>query len=359
MKRVLIVFGALCVLCFAAFAVLASLTTRARPVPNAVPGHVELRLDVAHRDVALPVHVFYPTQDTSVAPVLFGQNALFYGIHVRPGAMPLAGDLPVVVMSHGSGGDVQKMGWLARQIANAGAIVVAANHPGSTSGDSDPHQTVKVWERPLDMTAMLDAIAQDPPQGLQPDMTRVGAVGFSFGGYAVQGLSGVPVSKSAFIDYCTEYAGILDCGWYGEAGVDFAAIDQTAYEGDYRDPRVVATVAIDPALPRAIRYGDLDKFTAQTLVINLGDQGAVPVGLLSDRLSQAADNADFALIPGSRHFSFLTECSVTGRIVIGIAGDDNICSDRGVRPRAEVHVDIADLTLSHLEAQLGLARTSD
>ena len=43
------------------------------------------------------------------------------------------GQFPLIVLSHGTGGSAQIMGWLARALASHGYIVAAVNHPGNNA----------------------------------------------------------------------------------------------------------------------------------------------------------------------------------------------------------------------------------
>lgn len=347
-KRLLVALALLIVGLFS-FVFLAS--TKERPPPDRLAGYIETRLEVAHRDVSLPVHIWYPAQQ-GPEPELLGQNALFYGHHVLRDAPFQGGPAPVVVMSHGSGGNAVGLGWLASELALRGLIVIATNHPGTTSRDSDPFQTVKVWERPQDMTALLDYVAT--ARHVTADMDRVGALGFSLGGHSVLSLAGERVSKAMFIAYCDRNAGLIDCGWMQAAGVDFTAIDAELYEKSNLDDRVGAVVAIDPALPQAVPEDGLDDLTAAALILNLGTAATVPPAMRADALAARIASADYAEIPGARHFSMLAECSLMGRVVIGLAGDDNICSDTGLRPRADVHKDLLGQILPFLTQELSL-----
>ncbi len=307
-----------------------------RAIPREVPGYQVIQIAVSHRKTPVRVHLWYPTDENS-APVLVGQNALFYGHYVHREAKPSGNSLPVVLLSHGSGGNAERLGWLASEIANRGMIVAAPDHPGTTSGDSDPFQTVKVWERPQDLSAVLDYLASNSNSGLKPDMNRVGVVGFSLGGFSALSISGVRVSKAQFIDYCNANRGQLDCGWMQAAGVDFNIIDRERYEQSNLDHRIKATVAVDPALPAAIVKQSLATIDRPTLIINLGDPEKILHAMRVDALTQKIKGAIYVPISGAHHFSFMAECSWLGFIVIGITGEDNICSDVGFRNRGLVH----------------------
>jgi len=353
MKKFLYALGALVVLLLCAFGFALANQTSPRAQPAVIPGHTTASIQVPHRKVPVHLDIWYPT-DATTAPVLLAQNALFYGAWVRPDAPGQRQPAPVVLLSHGSGGNAERLGWIASQLAASGMVVVAPNHPGTTSNDSDPFQTVKTWERPADLTAALDFILATPPLGITADPARVAVMGYSLGGYAALGLSGVRLSKSAFIDYCGQNPDELDCGWMLKAGVDFATIDQSRYEQSNRDPRVTVTVAIDPALPAAMVPESLEALATKTLILNLGSPDTLPQGLKSDANAALIPGAAYHAIPGAHHFSFLPECSGLGFVIIGLAGDDNICSDWGFADRAAVHSQVAAHILPFLQTGFGL-----
>lgn len=201
-------------LVLAAVAVAASLLdTTERPPAFSPPGYYVIDMTVPGRDGLVRLHLWYPT-DSDAATVLVGQNGLFYGEHVRPEAPPVAGPLPVVVLSHGSGGNAERLGWLAGYLASQGMIVAAPDHPGSTSGDSDPFRMPLAWERIADLKATLDLLETAPPPGLQPDINRVASLGFSLGGIphlgsAACGQAAMPSSPIASQSRRRRIA----CGW--------------------------------------------------------------------------------------------------------------------------------------------------
>ncbi len=321
----------------AALVVIAGVTldTKVRPAPETAPGYRMTSTPASHRGQDIPVHVWYPT-DTDAAPILLGQNALFYGHYVHVDAPAATGPFPVVLLSHGSGGNAPQMGWLIRELVTSGMIVVATNHPGTTSRDSDPFQTIRIWERPADLTALLD---WTETSDLPADPDRAGVLGFSLGGHSALALAGSRVTKAEFIDYCATHDGMPDCTWMQEGGVDFTTIDQPRYEADHSDPRVRAAVAIDPALSLATTEDSLAAMDLPLLVVNLGQNA--PAAMRADTLAAALPRASYHVEPETWHFTFLAECSPLGRIIIGLASPDNICSDAGLRPRAEAHKTLA------------------
>ncbi|MFT4700830.1 MAG: putative dienelactone hydrolase [Yoonia sp.] len=121
------------------------------------PGYSVVQIAADHREAPVEVHIWYPTDGMSDW-VTIGDNILFNGFDTQLNAVPSPGASPVVVFSHGSGGKAVQSGWLASQLAAQGIIVVAPNHQGIMSQDSDPHQTPMIWQRNRDLSAALDAL---------------------------------------------------------------------------------------------------------------------------------------------------------------------------------------------------------
>jgi len=318
---------------------------------QAAPGYQTIELAVTHRDRPLPLHIWYPGKDDGVVKPL-GKNAVFTGVEVRSGAAPQDQKFPIVLLSHGSGGNAINIGWIAAHLADQGMVVVSTNHPGTTSRDSLPRETLKIWQRPDDFTAILDFFEKTPPLDLQVDMTRVGAVGFSLGGYTVLGLAGARVSKQKYIDYCVKTPELLDCLWYRAAGVDLKSIDGEKFEQSNLDDRIKTSVAIDPGLAQAFIVESLEKLHSPVLIVNLGSQSMVPAGVEGDEIAAALKHSEYARIEGATHFSFLGECTALGEIIIKEEGDEPICSEVSDRKRSDIHNELKGLISDYLKKQL-------
>jgi predicted dienelactone hydrolase len=137
------------------------------------------------------------------------------------------------------------------------------------------------------------------------------------------------------------------------AGVDFTAIDAARYDASHADARVTAVVAIDPALVNAVDQMGLGSLTVPFLLINLGDEASFPGAMNASVLAAALPDATHTMVPGSAHFSFLAECSTLGKIIIGVAGEDDICSDSGLRDRRVIHDELRSIIGGFLAAHLG------
>lgn len=303
-------------------------------------GYSVVQIATAHREARVEVHIWYPTDGMSDG-VTIGENILFDGFDAQLDAEPAETASPIVIFSHGSGGKALQTGWLASQLAAQGIIVVAPNHQGTMSQDSDPHQTPMIWQRNRDLSAALDALETGALGALVPDMNRVAAVGFSLGGAAALSISGAGLSKDDFIAYCAMQVKKPDCDWMHDAGVDFSQINQSLYEADWTDPRVNAVLAIDPALTQAMTAESLAEIDMPMMTLALGDIDTIPLAVDASHLSAIIDQAQHIWIPGAAHFSFLPSCGIIGKIATSVMGDDNIRSDWGLRSRDDVHADIA------------------
>ena len=86
----------------------------------------------------LDVAVWYPTLDKRPSETV-GDNIVFRGVNVQRDATPAPGAHPVLLLSHGFGGNWRNLNWLAYAMAEQGYIVAAVDHPGTTTRNKSPH----------------------------------------------------------------------------------------------------------------------------------------------------------------------------------------------------------------------------
>ena len=69
--------------------------------------------------------------------------------------------MPLVILSHGMYGHRFNQLWLARRLAQAGFVAAAVDHPGTTTFNRDRTLSRRLWERPLDIGRVIDALMAD------------------------------------------------------------------------------------------------------------------------------------------------------------------------------------------------------
>lgn len=303
---------------------------------QAAPGYMVQKITADHRDKPLQVRLWYPSAENTPLTVI-GKNAVFVGEQVHQNAEPKTENAPLILFSHGSGGNADNMSWLAATLVEQGYVVAAPNHHGTTSGDSTPLNTVKLWERPADLRAVLDHLETTPINGVSLDMNNITAMGFSLGGYTAMALGGARVSKADYISYCDAHVGLWDCAWL--ADIDLPDMDQTTYEQDNSDPRITSVIAIDPALAQAYQADSLQQMDIPVQLINLGNKGDIAHGVNGESFIEELPNGTLEFIEDTWHFSFLGKCTKGGWVFIKAVGEDPICTDISDRTRDEIHME--------------------
>ena len=317
----------------------------------AAPGYTTSALEVEHRNVPLDLHIWYPTKQDKSTTAL-GKNAVFKGVSVQLDALPSKGKHPLVLLSHGSGGNAVNLGWIAAELAVRGMVVVATNHPGTTSRNSIPKETIKIWERPADLTAIADYAEKNGFGGVEIDNSRIAALGFSLGGHTVLSIAGARVSKQKYISYCDQYSSLLDCKWLAGGGVDFKAIEPTRFEQSNLDKRFKTIVAVDPALAQAYNSESIEAVSIPVGIINLGSADEVPAGINASEIVTKFKNSQMTNVVQSSHFSFLGECTLLGKAIISSTEEEPICTETGNRIRSEIHTELRELIGGYLVEKL-------
>jgi len=303
-------------------------------------GLIDKTYEDASRNRILKTFMWYPTKKEGKAS-LINSNALFFGFSARLNAKPSAHNAPLIILSHGSGGNRGNQNWLAVELAKQGAIVVALNHPGSTSRDSAPATNIEAWHRPQDIEFLLNEILEDPAIAEIIDKDRIAIIGHSLGGYTALASGGAIVSKAAFIDYCDTLVDNPDCQFYKNAGVKLDQIDQKRFEQSHKNSKIKAVVALDPAYAKSFKADSLLDLPA-TLLLTPNVEPNTPddlqVDYLRTQLSEVGHkNIKNVVIDGAHHFSFLPICKPFSYYILGLVerGAEALCiKETGVTRRA-------------------------
>jgi predicted dienelactone hydrolase len=283
--------------------------------------------------------VWYPAAVAGPTTLLF-DSPIFQGVPVQSASAIRPGRWPLVLLSHGVGGHWRSLSWLGAGLAQQGAVVVGVNHPGSTFGDYDMRRSLNHGSRVSDLKTTLDALLADATMGPHIDMQRIYVAGFSLGGWTALSMGGLRGDLNAYASYCAQ-SGHRHCRDIARAGVDLTQLDAPTWNRSYRDPRVKAVAAIDPALHQGLNAAQTSDMVDQVLLIGLG-QGP-------DRLPDTDLSAPGATLTGllpkahtevmapAFHFSALPVCKPLGAKLLAEDNDDPVCSDPPGTDRAALH----------------------
>lgn len=320
------------------------LTASAEPPPE--PGLINFTYDAAHRARLVQAMVWYPAASGGYIEEV-GGNAVFKGVMARRNAHPQPARHPLILLSHGSGGNPANLGWLAGRLASSGFIVVAPAHQGTTSADSTPESTLLVWERTADMAALLDRLLESPSLGQLIDTRSITAIGFSLGGHTALALAGARSHVQEIARFCDENPEFPSCIWLdqGSAGIpghaDLHAIDEARFSARMTEPRVTRFVAVDPAFTPAYDTASLQEIAIPGMILSLGVGNDVPAAIRTEMMEPHMPGTVFERIAGANHFSFLGDCKMLGPFWVWMEGEDPICKETGDVSRASHHETIA------------------
>ena len=256
---------------------------------------------------------------------------------------------PLVVLSHGTGGSAAQLSWLAEELVAAGFVVAGVDHHGNTATETRyrPQGFVLPWERARDLSVLIDRLLADSAVGPQIDSSRVGAAGFSLGGYSVLALAGAHLS---FVDWqrrCAARPEAPACVLPPEAPFTRADLDSLARtdvqfrasvarsEQPTWDARVRAVFAMAPALVPVLDSASLATIHIPILVVVGGEDTQVAPGPTEAMLTRFVPSAVVKLLPGVGHYAFLAPCTWRGRVIVR-----TLCTDGG-RARVEFHNRVA------------------
>ena len=306
--------------------------------------------------------VWYPAENGAGAKDQYigpPDAPLFYaGRAAKDAALaPTFGRFPLIALSHGTGGSAMQMAWLGTYLAARGYIVVAVNHPGNNAVTGyTTRGFVEGWERANDISTVISDMLTDPRFGAKIDPDRIGAAGFSYGGYTMMELAGATTDSNRILAWCDEKKGACNPPEMPDLMEKFKAIRQQPdvqqslqRSGDsYRDLRIRAVFVIAPAVARAFTPESLQKI-------------AIPVEIVAgaaDPIAPPAENAQFfaanikgaklTILPGGvAHYTFLDVGTDAGKKQLPQLFVDNPGVDREA-----VHNQVAEMAVEFFEKEI-------
>jgi predicted dienelactone hydrolase len=211
--------------------------------PYAVGVKEYLFTDETREERPLPTLIYYPAEGHPI------EGGEYFGDLDNPSqfaeedAAPLHtfGPYPIIMFSHGSGGQKEAQKFLLEYLASHGYIAVAPDHTGNvTMANFSPDDPMVSVNRPLDIVFVLDETlalfsgSTDFLAGLG-DATRIGVSGHSLGGYTALATVGANYNWSMFELECTEEQNNRACAFMA---------NREQLESSLPDPRLKALVSL-------------------------------------------------------------------------------------------------------------------
>lgn len=200
--------------------------------------------------VRVPTWVLYPAH-AQESIQHFGP----YPLSVASNVPVVGSQLPLVVISHGTGGFPFTYRDLAAHLCRAGFVVALPEHTGNSRTDNSlAHTVANLANRPRHIRRLLDAIFADPELGPRLAPGEVFMIGHSLGAYTALALAG----------------GRPTCFPHESADGQPQPIPVVA------DPRIRALVLLAPATPWFMRQGALSDVDLPILMYTGGKDELAP-----------------------------------------------------------------------------------
>ncbi|WP_114940323.1 alpha/beta hydrolase family protein [Mucilaginibacter endophyticus] len=255
--------------------------------------------------------IWYPTVDT-LKPSDKHFSPFLRQPTVRDGKLPV-NKLPLILLSHGTGGGRLTLEWLAQALANSGCIVAAVDHYGNTYDHKIPLEFVKPWERPLDLSFALTSLLNNSDIGPLIDQQKIGAIGFSFGGYTVIALAGARLDFEQARNYykttgrkeleIPEFPGLV------KLLDDSSLIAGSKHVPPLKDKRIKAFFSISPALGFGfIRKEQVADIKSPLYIVGSQSDSIAPVKTNARHYHQLISKSIYTELPGKiGHYVMLGE----------------------------------------------------
>ncbi|MCR5880024.1 prolyl oligopeptidase family serine peptidase [Phenylobacterium sp. J367] len=251
----------------------------------------------------IEVGVWYPS-DAPAKPTHLGLSVQ----DVAVGAPVKGRGLPLVVISHGNGGSYGGHYDTAVALAEAGFVVAALTHTGDNYRDQS--RATAMWERPRQLKVLIDHMTGVWRPGVV-DPKRVGAFGFSSGGFTVLAAAGAKPDMTGVAAHCREHPAFYDCRLMGQRPPGAPGVFVA-------DPRIRAVVSAAPAMGWSLTKSALAGVAAPVQLWRAENDEILPSPFYADAVRANLPRPPaWHIVPGATHFSFLAPCSAQARAVMG------------------------------------------
>jgi predicted dienelactone hydrolase len=247
----------------------------------------------------IQTYLWYPTR---MQPEPWGPNNP-YLILARPGATPIPGRRPLIVISHGASGDPLGLHHFAEFLVMNGYIVAMPRHPHDNNMDSSDTDTDRqIVGRSRHIARVIDGALRDEVVGPLIDQDRIGMLGFSAGAFTALTVLGAVPDFDRLVEYCQGNPADDSCSG------KFKGKDRTERPDWHQTPDPRVKVAVIMAFGGGFLFprSTLRKITTPVLMFRAENDEYSPFN--EEWLEEAMGRKpEYHLVPGP-HLIFLAPC---------------------------------------------------
>lgn len=214
--------------------------------------------------------------------------------------------LPLVILSHGTGGWYRSHRDTAEALARAGMVAAAITHPGDNWRDSS--RSFAIWRRPKHLKSLVDHMLRSWPGRARIDSSRIGAFGFSAGGFTVLVATGGEPDLTRLRQHCRANPSFFDCKVASKGPTGLLPL--TRLLSWTHDPRIGAAVVAAPALGFTFGASGLRNVTVPVQLWRAEADEVLPHPFYAEAVRRALPRPpSYNVVSNAGHFDFLDPCT--------------------------------------------------
>lgn len=287
----------------------------------------------------LVIGIWYPSQ-TVAKPVSMGPTTMSVAINA-----PVNGkELPMIVVSHGTGGSYLGHFDTAIALADAGFVVVALTHTGDNYADHS--RSVDIMDRPRQVSRVIDHMLSTWEGHAAIDPQRIGMFGHSAGGFTTLAVIGGVADFTTIGPMCRQHPGDFACQLLAKSERPAVA---PVTDHAVADARVKAAVVAAPALGFTFSPDGLKNVKVPVQLWHAENDVLVPHPRYAEAVRLALPEApDYRVVANAGHYDFLAPCS---EALAALAAA--ICTSAAGFDRAAFHADFDSEVVKFFKKTLG------
>ena len=255
-------------------------------------------------------------------------------------------NLPLVVISHGTGGGIPSHADLAMALAAAGYVVAAPMHSDNHLDMSSVGTPAYFTGRSQQLRSTIDFMLNQWPGHAQVDANRIGAYGFSIGAFTVLTAAGAKPDLRGVAQYCKDHSEFV-CDMLRQSNSFLLSPDLPAdFDNFAKDQRIKAIVVAAPGLGFTFSGKDALADVSAPLQLWQGDKDInVPDATNAKVIRDVLGNrVEFHPVANAAHLSFLVPCGVLKMLPV--------CTDPAGFDRQQFHHTMNPLVVTFFDQQL-------